>query len=455
MAEIAGGGQMPDQAELSPTERLLALWDYLGLARAHVATPIPGDLAVLASRHADRVAGVVLCVPSRLDPAPFAAIGERVLLIAAERGPSADAAARAPGFLPAAKCMQLRGYHAPGSWADAVADRGEEIAPAMIDFLGRLAAVGQAADTPRSIAPEGAHAGITYRIRGAGPALVLLPFFLAPSQWEPAVPSLAQHFSLVTLGGPHLGGVASLEDRAKNRSYQAMFEALIDRIAPRPGEAILEVGCGAGSLARLLPKRLGGANPITAADVNPFLLREAAALARAEGVADAIRFTDGNAEALPFPDGSFDCVYSVTVLEECDAGRAMAEIHRVLRPGGRGGIAVRALDMKQWWNLDLPEPILRKVDTPPYSVAPAGVADRSLYRRMREAGFVDLSCFPTLVTLDRPGGPIWRNREDHILSLLTPEERGRWQDERERAAAEGLLFMAHPLHCAVGTKPPA
>jgi hypothetical protein len=72
---------------------------------------------------------------------------------------------------------------------------------------------------------------------------------------------------------------------------------------------------------------------------------------------------------------------------------------------------------------------------------------------MREAGFVDLSCFPTLVTLDRPGGPIWRNREDHVLSLLTPEERARWQDERERAAGDGLLFMAHPLHCAVGTKP--
>jgi SAM-dependent methyltransferase len=444
---------MPDQAELSPTDRLLALWEHLGLGRAHVATPIPGDLAVLASYHADRVAGIVLCVPSRLDPVPFAEIGERVLIIAAEQGPSADAAERAAVVLSAARLTQLAGYHAAGSWADAVADRGEEIAPTMIDFLGRLAAAGHSADMPRSAPPEGEHAGITYRIRGAGPALVLLPFFLAPSQWEPAIPALAQHFSVVSLGGPHLGGVASLEDRAKNRSYQAMFEAVLDRMGPRPGEAILEVGCGAGSLVRLLAKRLAGANPITAADLNPFLLHEAAALARADGVADAIRFTHGNAEALPFPDGSFDCVYSVTVLEECDAARAIAEIRRVLRPGGRAGIAVRALDMKQWWNLDLPEAILRKAATPPFSVAPGGVADRSLYRRMRAAGFADLCCFPTLVTLDRPGGPIWRNREDHVLSLLTQEERARWGAERELAAAEELLFMAHPLHCAVGTKP--
>jgi SAM-dependent methyltransferase len=443
---------MPDLAELSQSQRLLALWEHLGLERAYVATPIPGDLTELASRHAGHIAGIVLCVPSRLDPASFITVGDRVLMIGAERGPSAEAVARAAAVLPQARRLTLADYHAPGSWADAVADRGAEIAPAMIDFLDRLAAAGRPADAPRSVAAEGAHAGITYRIRGAGPALVLLPFFLAPSQWEPAIPVLAEHFSVVTLGGPNLGGVASLEDRANNRSYRAMFQALIDQIAPRPGEAILEVGCGAGSLVRLLARRLGGTNPITAADVNPFLLREAAALAASEGLAESIRFTDGNAEAMPFPNNAFDCVYSVTVLEECDADSAIGEIHRVLRPGGRAGIAVRALDMKQWWNLGLSEPILRKVDTPPYSVAPSGVADRSLYRRMRNAGFADLVCFPTLVTLDRPGGPIWRNREDHAVSLLSPEERTEWQAERDRTAAEGLLFMAHPLHCAVGTK---
>jgi hypothetical protein len=39
------------------------------------------------------------------------------------------------------------------------------------------------------------------------------------------------------------------------------------------------------------------------------------------------------------------------------------------------------------------------------------------------------------------------------LSLLSAEERALWQGERDRAAADGLLFMAHPLHCAVGVKP--
>ena len=416
------------ETNMSPTERLVALMDHLGLGAAHFGTPLPRDISGLVAKHPERLAGIVLCVPSRLDPAPFIGIADRVLMIAGERGPAAGATRRAAARLPAAEHFVLSGYEAPGSWTDAVADRGDEIAERMIAFFGRLAADGHAAETLPRAPAEGRHAGISYRIEGSGPALILLPFFLAPSQWTPAIPRLAEHFTVMTLGGPHLGGVASLEDRAQMPTYRAMFRTLIDLIAPKPGETILEVGCGAGSLVRLLARQLGKGNPITAADVNPFLLREAAQLAESEGLAGTIQFTKGNAEALPFEDNSYDCVYSVTVFEECDADRAIAEAMRVVRPGGR-------------------------VETPPHSIGPAGVADRSLYRRMRDAGFVDLVCFPSLVTLDRPGGPIWRNREDHVLSLLSPEELPLWHAERNRAEEEGLLFMAHPLHCAVGTKP--
>ena len=166
----------------------------------------------------------------------------------------------------------LAGYDAPG-WADVVADRTDEIVQAMSGFLGGLRA-----DVPANPSREGVHAGISYRIEGTGPALMLLPFFLAPSQWAPAIERLARQFTVITLGGAHLGGVATLEDRARAPTYQAMFSTLIDLMAPKPGEAILDVGCGAGSLDRLLARRLGKANAITAIDTNPFLLREAEAL---------------------------------------------------------------------------------------------------------------------------------------------------------------------------------
>lgn len=85
---------------------------------------------------------------------------------------------------------------------------------------------------------------------------------LGSAYFGTAIPRLARHFTVVTLGGPHLGGVASLEDRARMPTYQAMFRRLIDQIGPRPGEAILEIGCGACSLVCLLARRLRDANPI-------------------------------------------------------------------------------------------------------------------------------------------------------------------------------------------------
>ena len=435
---------MKDQ---TPIERLLSLWDHLGIGAAHVATQMPGDIAGLATGFRSRLAGVVLCAPTRLDPAPFASLPGRLLMISGESGLTADVTRRAEARLAGSRRVVLAGYDAPG-WADVVADRTDEIVQAMSGFLAE-----HQADVPGGSVREGAHAGISYRIEGAGPALVLLPFFLAPSQWAPAVARLARRFTVITLGGPHLGGVVTLEDRARAPTYQAMFRTVIDLMAPQPGEAILDIGCGAGSLDRLLAKRLGPANTITAIDTNPFLLSEAAALARSDGVDGRIRFAPGNAEALPFPDRSFDCIFSVTVLEECDADCALAEMVRVARPGGRVGVIVRSIDLPQWWSADVPPAIRQRAVTPPQSVAAKGVADASLYARARKVGLENLTCFPTLVTLDRPEGPIWRYREDHLVAQLSPEELVPWRAARDAAARQGLLFMAHPMHCVVGHKP--
>ena len=129
-----------------------------------------------------------------------------------------------------------------------------------------------------------------------------------------------------------------------------------------------------------------------------------------------------SAEALPFDDASFDCIFSVTVLEECDADLALSEMVRVVRPGGRVGVVVRAIDMPQWWNVKLPPGTEQRMATPPQSVGARGVADASLYARAQAAGLSGLICFPSLVTLDNPAGPIWRYREDHHLAQFTATE---------------------------------
>src|ERR1700751_5691521 len=115
------------ETNMSATDRLVALMDHLRLGSAYFGTAIPRDISGLATAHSDRLAGLWLCVRSRLDPAPFSSIAERVLMIAGERGPAAEATARAIDRLPAAWRSVLAGYDAPGSWSDAVADRTDEI----------------------------------------------------------------------------------------------------------------------------------------------------------------------------------------------------------------------------------------------------------------------------------------------------------------------------------------
>lgn len=72
-----------------------------------------------------------------------------------------------------------------------------------------------------------------------------------------------------------MGGIAFLEYRAFSPSYQGMLNSLVDIIAPEKGASPLEVDRGSGAVAH----RLGSANSLTAVNVNPFRLREAATLA--------------------------------------------------------------------------------------------------------------------------------------------------------------------------------
>jgi len=438
---------------LTTAQRLLALLDHLGFERAHIATQIPADIAQVVATGGERLGGVVLIVPTRLDAAAFSDVADRLLLISGDRGLTVETTGRAAERLPGARRHVLANYEAAG-WSDVVADRGDEVADAMARFLEAVPATAQA--RPRGPLPPGKAgtcSGLTWKMTGEGPPLLLLPFFLAPSQWQPAVERLARHFTVIEVGGPHIGGIAALEDRARAPTYRAMFRTLIEFMAPARNARILDVGCGSGALDRFAATTLCPSADIVAADFNPFFLREARALAERDGVAGRLQFVEASATDLPFEDDAFDCAFSITVLEECDADRAIAELVRVVKPGGSVGIVVRAIDVPQWWNLDLPAALASKVSVPPQSVSEGGVADRSLYTRMQRAGLSELRAFPSLITLDRPDGPIWRYREDAVLPTLSPPELQQWHAATTAARADALLMQAHVMHAAVARKP--
>jgi SAM-dependent methyltransferase len=392
---------------------------------------------------------LTLLCPAVLDPPTLAPLAGRLLVVTGDRGPGARRVVAALPDLQQATTVVLPDY-AGLTWADIALERGDSIGAAMHEFLGRLDAL------PPATLPEqeGEIAGISFSVRGAGVPLVLLPLDLSPGQWEPLIPALSARYCTVTLGGALLGSVASLEERGRS-GYMAVVRALIDALRIVPGESVLEVGCGSGVIMRELARRTAGANPLIGRDMSPYLLREARALARREGLIDRIDFGEGRAEALPLADGAIDVALSSTVFEEGDADLMLSEIVRVTRPGGRVGIVVRAVDMPFWVNLPLEPALKAKVDAPGMiggGMAPKGVADMSLYRRLHALGLEGLKCFPQLVSVV-PGNPRLERYQQQILAALTPVEVATFQQAVAAAEADGTFFIAQAYHCAIGTKP--
>jgi len=107
----------------------------------------------------------------------------------------------------------------------------------------------------------------------------------------------------------------------------------------RPGEMVLDIGCGAGFDSFLAARQVGEGGHVISVDMTPAMLDKAAAGAQEARIAN-IEFHEGLAESLPVSDGSIDAVISNGVINLCpDKVAVMQEVNRVLKPGGRIQIA--------------------------------------------------------------------------------------------------------------------
>ena len=338
--------------------------------------------------------------------------------------------------LPEATVVWLPGYFSP-PWADVVADCTEQVETAILNILSS-----EQAKNPRNVHGDvrGEIAGITYHSRGAGSPLVLLPLSLASSQWDPLLARLSAQFCTVTLGGPELGFLAMLESRGHSSGYLSVVKQIIDALQLKSEEVVLEVGCGSGVLDRWLANYTTRRNPIIGVDVNRYLLREATALARKEGVEDVITFHSGDAEALPFRENQVDVAFSFTVFEEGNADRMLAELVRVTKPGGRIAVMVRALDIPWVINVPLPDELKTKAQIPHGFVAAEGCADGGLYRRFHQAGLTQVQMFPQFAASNRPDTAQAQFAHSAIVSTLTRRKcRSGARRSRRQAPTEPIL----------------
>src|SRR5215510_2126598 len=144
------------EVRMKIVERLASLMQHLQLEAACFATQIPGDIADLAAQFPERVTGLVLCVPTRLDTRAFAHVAPRLLIIAGEAGLSAETSRHVLAQLPGAQEHILPGYNAQ-AWSDAVSDRTSEIVGAISSFL-RQSCSGLPIDGPQ--VTSGTHSGL-------------------------------------------------------------------------------------------------------------------------------------------------------------------------------------------------------------------------------------------------------------------------------------------------------
>lgn len=160
---------------------------------------------------------------------------------------------------------------------------------------------------------------------------------------------------------PHFNATAQTYDRSydkrslKAHRRQARLETVLRLLGDERG-ALLEVGTGTGRLLAALHER---GWTVWAIDASPGMVD----IARARVPADvAERVTVARAEDIPFANGEFDAVVAIGVLEYTDMDRALRELVRVLRPGGRAVIGLRSgAAPAAIWQRKVVHPLVRRV----------------------------------------------------------------------------------------------
>jgi arsenite methyltransferase len=250
--------------------------------------------------------------------------------------------------------------------------------------------------------------------------------------------------------------VAQMEKVYATRDVVRRRRLAREALAARPGDRILDVGCGPGFYVSELAEEVGTEGYVLGLDGSPAML--AVAAKRTEGLANT-ELGEADAISLPVKDADFDRVLSVQVLEYVeDVPAALAEMDRALRPGGRvlvwdvdwGTLSMHALDRARTdrvlaaWDKHLIHPSL----------------PRTLTAQLRAAGFEDVQMeghvFATNELIpDAYGGSFVPLIAGYVADEggLGDEEAKAWAEEQLELHARGEFYSAVVQFCFTATKP--
>ncbi|KIT15687.1 bifunctional demethylmenaquinone methyltransferase/2-methoxy-6-polyprenyl-1,4-benzoquinol methylase UbiE [Jannaschia aquimarina] len=192
-------------------------------------------------------------------------------------------------------------------------------------------------------------------------------------------------------------------------------DAMLDWLAPRPGQRLLDVAGGTGDIAFRFLKRAEGSTA-TVLDMTEDMLNAGRDRADAESLSDRLDWVVGDAMTLPFEDNFFDAyTISFGIRNVTRINDALREAYRVLRPGGR----LMVLEFSQ-----LPNPLLQRAyDLYSFNVIPrmgqAIANDRDSYQYLVESirKFPDQDRFAAMIVDAGFGNVKYRNLSFGIAAL--------------------------------------
>jgi SAM-dependent methyltransferase len=247
-----------------------------------------------------------------------------------------------------------------------------------------------------------------------------------------------------------VGWLEYLDEVAAHPATRAYRERARERLAIRGGERVLEIGCGTGGEARAHAAAAGRSGLVVGIDRDAELL--SAALGRLAPGRPAPCFVRGDVLALPFRDARFDAVVADRVLHLLDdPALAVAELHRVLRPGGRA-----LLTEPDWSTLSIApdsDPMTRRIEQLYRHGPGASRVGRALAPLMAAAGFeaVTVEVFAGLV--DDFDTAVRLLRLDEPLALVaSATEAEAWRAAMRDAAASRTFQATLMGYTAVGQR---